>query len=96
MSRARFIICRSGYTTVMEIAETEIPSGFFIPTPGQTEQVYLSEYYMKQGWFLSRNQDALDILSAVSEAARFHGFPPVNKTAEYVERLYRSVPMEHL
>ena len=42
MNRAKFLICRSGYTSLMEIAELEKQHALFIPTPGQTEQEYLS------------------------------------------------------
>ena len=56
MNRARFIITRSGYTTMMEMAELDKKHGLFTPTPGQTEQEYLSRYYAKRGWFLSRSQ----------------------------------------
>ena len=45
MNRAKFIVCRSGFTTIMEIAELDKKRALFIPTPGQTEQEYLSWYY---------------------------------------------------
>ena len=32
MNRAEFIVCRSGYTTVMELAEIEKKHALFIPT----------------------------------------------------------------
>ena len=57
MNRAKFIICRSGYTSMMEIAELDKRHALFIPTPGQTEQEYLSWYYEKNGWFHSQSQD---------------------------------------
>ena len=56
MNRAGCIICRSGYTSIMEIAELGKRHALFIPTPGQTEQEYLSWYYEKMGWFHSQNQ----------------------------------------
>ena len=37
---AKFIISRSGYSTLMDLKVLEIKSTL-IPTPGQTEQVYL-------------------------------------------------------
>ena len=37
------LICRSGYTSVMDAFEVGIPV-CFIPTPGQKEQVYLAEF----------------------------------------------------
>ena len=44
MNRAKCVICRSGYTTLMELAELGKTQALLIPTPGQTEQEYLSWY----------------------------------------------------
>ncbi len=42
------ILCRSGYTTVMDLAKLE-KKAFFIPTPGQYEQEYLAQRLDKKG-----------------------------------------------
>jgi uncharacterized protein (TIGR00661 family) len=42
INSSKTIICRSGYTTVMDLAKLE-KSAFFIPTPGQFEQEYLAK-----------------------------------------------------
>jgi predicted glycosyltransferase len=40
---AKHIICRSGYSTLMDVyAVTEGKNLILVPTPGQTEQVYLA------------------------------------------------------
>lgn len=39
---SRYVICRSGYSTIMDLAKLE-KKAFFIPTPGQTEQEYLAK-----------------------------------------------------
>lgn len=96
MNRARFIIARSGYTTMMEMAELDKKHGLFIPTPGQTEQEYLSRYYARQGWFLSRSQYKLQLPEDVKEAMKYHGFPQMTKTSENVKRLYEEVFRQHL
>ncbi len=75
MNRAKFIISRSGYTTVMEIAELGKKRCLFIPTPGQTEQEYLSQYYQDKGWFYSKSQYCLDIVRDVEETKKYSGFP---------------------
>lgn len=42
---ARKIICRSGYSTVMDLAALHLlDKAEWIPTPGQPEQEYLAEY----------------------------------------------------
>ncbi len=96
MNRARFIIARSGYTTMMELAELETRHGLFTPTPGQTEQEYLSRYYANQGWFLSRSQYKLRLSEDVAEASHFQGFPEMAKTEENVKKLYEGVFRQHL
>ena len=96
MSRARFIICRSGYTTMMDIAEAGLKRGLFIPTPGQWEQEYLSRYYEDEGWFFSRSQYGLRLARDIKKASGFTGFPEMTTTDENVRRLYRNVLSEYL
>lgn len=60
LNRAKFIICRSGYTTVMELVALNKPA-LMIPTPGQTEQEYLGDYFKKTGLFYIANQRGLNL-----------------------------------
>ena len=96
MNRARFIISRSGYTTMMEVAELDKKRGLFIPTPGQTEQEYLSRYYARKGWFRSCSQYKLRLSSDIEQAREFIGFPKMSKTGENVKRLYENILRRHL
>lgn len=96
MNRARFMIARSGYTTMMEIAELDKKHGLFTPTPGQTEQEYLSRYYARQGWFLSRSQYRIKLPEDTHAAMQYRGFPQMSKTRENVARLYQDVLRQHL
>jgi hypothetical protein len=98
MNRAKCIICRSGYTSIMEIAEIRKRHALFIPTPGQTEQEYLSWYYEKKGWFYSKNQYDLDLPEDIRLAhqPRYSGFPAVARTTENVGRLYDEVLAHYL
>ncbi|MFZ2471122.1 MAG: hypothetical protein WAW52_04180 [Methanothrix sp.] len=96
MNRARFIITRSGYTTMMEMAELDKKHGLFTPTPGQTEQEYLSRYYARAGWFLSKSQYKLKLAEDVAQAMQYRGFPEMAKTQENVKRLYQDVLKQHL
>ncbi len=43
MMEAEFVICRSGYSSIMDIMALQKKS-ILIPTPGQTEQEYLGKY----------------------------------------------------
>jgi UDP:flavonoid glycosyltransferase YjiC (YdhE family) len=96
MNRAKFLISRSGYTTMMELAELEKKQGLFTPTPGQTEQEYLSKYYAKMGWFYSKSQYKLKLAEDVETASSFRGFPKVPKTKENVKKLYEQLLKKHL
>lgn len=42
ISASKFVIARSGYSTIMDLAKMN-KKVFFIPTPGQTEQIYLAK-----------------------------------------------------
>jgi len=96
MNRARFVISRSGYTTMMELAEMDKKHGLFIPTPGQTEQEYLSRFYRQKGWFLSRSQYRIDLARDVELAMDYRGFPEMPKTEENVRHLYQDLLAPHL
>ncbi len=48
LNSSQFIISRSGYTTIMDLAKLE-KKAFFIPTPGQFEQEYLAKKLDEEG-----------------------------------------------
>jgi len=48
INQSKKVLCRSGYTTVMDLAKLE-KKAFFIPTPGQYEQEFLAKRMQKQG-----------------------------------------------
>jgi UDP-N-acetylglucosamine transferase subunit ALG13 len=56
---SRYIVSRSGYTTLMELASLG-KSALIIPTPGQTEQEYLAEYLSEKGWFGTISQKEIN------------------------------------
>lgn len=55
---SRFVVSRSGYTTVMELLFLRKKS-LLIPTPGQTEQEYLAQHLYQQQWCYTCSQQAL-------------------------------------
>lgn len=66
------IICRPGYSTIMDLAVFG-KTAFFVPTPGQTEQEYLADSLMEQGLFYSQKQNKLDVNEALSQINNFKG-----------------------
>lgn len=57
IEQSKLVICRSGYSSIMDLAVLN-KKVVFVPTPGQTEQEYLSEQLMKQGIAYSVTQDS--------------------------------------
>lgn len=47
LNESELVLCRSGYTTIMDLAKLG-KKAFFIPTPGQFEQEYLAEKFQKE------------------------------------------------
>ncbi len=56
------IICRSGYTSIMDLIELQKPA-ILIPTPSQTEQVYLAQWLSAKNWFLTYKQKDINQIS---------------------------------
>lgn len=73
LSDAQLVICRSGYSTLMDLVVFE-KKALLIPTPGQSEQEYLAGYLQMQGIALSRQQAALDLNKDIPEALVYSGF----------------------
>ncbi|UII78160.1 glycosyltransferase family protein [Flagellimonas sp. CMM7] len=55
LTQSAKVLCRSGYTTIMDLAKLE-KKAFFIPTPGQYEQEYLAKRLQKQNLVPYSNQ----------------------------------------
>jgi uncharacterized protein (TIGR00661 family) len=70
MQQAKMIICRSGYTTVMDLIALQ-QKAILVPTPGQTEQEYLAQYLTAQKIFYSIPQHQFSIATALQAAAAF-------------------------
>ncbi len=68
--KAEFIISRSGYSTIMDIAALQKKS-ILIPTPGQTEQEYLADHLMKKQFAFCADQNNFSLLENIQAAKRF-------------------------
>lgn len=68
--QADLVITRSGYTSVMDLVKLH-RKAVLVPTPGQTEQEYLGQYLMDQGYFPCMNQDSFTLKKALELADRF-------------------------
>lgn len=80
MNKSHIIISRSGFSTLMELAELT-KKALFIPTPGQTEQLYLAERLYENKWFYFVQQDKLNLKRDIPLALQYPGFPEMKTTA---------------
>ncbi len=86
LNKAKLVVSRSGYSTLMDVAVIGTKA-LFIPTPGQIEQEYLSRYHNQLGTFYSVSQDTVQLKSDVIVAQEKTGFSrecDVNKTIEKI------------
>lgn len=67
------VICRSGYSSVMDLAVLE-KKVIFIPTPGQTEQIYLAEYFQQKNIAPCYKQSNFELNTALLEVKKYSGF----------------------
>lgn len=63
IASSKQIICRSGYTTLMDLIKLQ-KKAVLIPTPGQPEQEYLAKYMQQQGYFPFINQTEFSLDAA--------------------------------
>lgn len=70
MLASDMVLSRSGYTTLMDLAKLN-KKAILVPTPGQSEQVYLGRYLMEKGYFYSLPQEGFQLQQALEAAARF-------------------------
>ena len=86
MMRSGLILCRSGYSSIMDVV-TLGRRAIFIPTPGQTEQEYLARYLMDKKIFFSMPQDTFDLIYALELSKNFPGMVIRNDYQTLRERL---------
>jgi len=72
LENAEMVICRSGYSSIMDIV-TLGKRAIFIPTPGQTEQEYLARYLMEKKIFFSMDQESFNLLYAMDLSNNYPG-----------------------
>ncbi len=68
---AGMVICRSGYTTIMDLIKLK-KKAILVATPGQSEQEYLAQYLLEKKYFYSVEQNAFSLKEALKAAS---GFP---------------------
>lgn len=94
LQKASIVICRSGYSTLMDLA-TLGKKSILVPTPGQSEQEYLAVLHGKQQTAFPATQHSFSLADVLKESSRFpyHAFPPSgkNELSPAVSRLLDSL-----
>lgn len=70
ISSADFVICRAGYSSIMDLVSIQ-KDAILIPTPGQTEQLYLAKYLSDRKAFFSIQQNHFNPEDAIRESRNY-------------------------
>ncbi|MEM8999336.1 MAG: glycosyltransferase [Bacteroidota bacterium] len=81
LNKGALVLCRSGYTTVMDLAKLE-KKAYFIPTPGQYEQEYLAKRLEKQGLVPYSEQEEFKV-SDLDRVKDFKGLANFDTEIDY-------------
>jgi hypothetical protein len=92
IENAKYMISRGGYTSLMELIPLNKPL-ILVPTPGQTEQIYLAKRWQEKGWAIAYDQTEFHLETALKEAASFNYQPVPFKsfTKEALEATLKQV-----
>jgi uncharacterized protein (TIGR00661 family) len=88
MEKADLVICRSGYSSLMDLYFSG-KMAVLVPTPGQTEQLYLAKRLSRQKRFLSMQQKDFKLDKVLKLYSNYSGF-------ERTEAIYESKISEAL
>ncbi|HNL37556.1 MAG TPA: glycosyltransferase [Saprospiraceae bacterium] len=80
LSASEVIVCRSGYSSIMDLAALG-KKAILIPTPGQTEQEYLAEFFSTRNIYLIQSQEKINLEAGLEQVGATTGlhfslFPP--------------------
>jgi len=82
IEKADWVISRSGYSTIMDLAKMQKKS-ILIPTPGQTEQEYLARELFQRGIVFSVAQKEFSLSQLLEAAKKFnYRFPSFGNSSE--------------
>jgi UDP-N-acetylglucosamine transferase subunit ALG13 len=70
MQSAEWVICRSGYSSVMDLLRLK-HKAILVPTPGQTEQEYLADHLHNMGIFFAVKEEIFSLEKHLQEATFF-------------------------
>lgn len=85
-AESEIVVCRSGYSTIMDLAALN-KKAILVPTPGQTEQEYLANYFQEKKIFLKNEQGSINLKEAADSIALYSGVFLRNDFTHLKERI---------
>ncbi|MEM9987627.1 MAG: glycosyltransferase, partial [Bacteroidota bacterium] len=76
--QAKLVICRAGYSTLMDAHKLGLKHLLLVPTPGQTEQIYLAKRLVQKQVAHMVTQSQLDLARDLPLAQASQGWPIVS------------------
>lgn len=76
VNSGEIILCRAGYSTLMDLNAIGWKKTIFIPTPGQTEQEYLSKLMEKKSMGITFDQKGFSLKDALEKVKQANPIPP--------------------
>ncbi len=89
-SRAKIIISRTGYTTIMDLVELDKKAILF-PTPNSTEQEYLASYHKYKDYFVICEDEDINLKELTDKIAQTVPLKASSKTDEALKHIEKSV-----
>ncbi|MEM9930646.1 MAG: glycosyltransferase family protein [Bacteroidota bacterium] len=89
IDQAEVVVCRSGYSSMMDLAQWG-KKALLVPTPGQTEQVYLGKWYAKMGWCVRQKQREIDLSVGIPLAKQKSGLPVIVQDNNHLRETVRA------
>ncbi len=77
IGRSKILLSRSGYTTLMDLALSR-KKAILVPTPGQSEQIYLAELHRERGHFFATAQQKFILSEAMNQTKQYYSGIPAN------------------
>ncbi|MDX1808136.1 MAG: glycosyltransferase [Sulfurospirillaceae bacterium] len=86
-ARAKVIISRTGYTTIMDLVELDKKAILF-PTPNQSEQEYLAKFHMhKNNFVICEDSQNFDLQELILKLPITKPYIPESKTKDSLEKI---------
>ncbi len=86
LAQAGRIVCRSGYSTLMDLRRVGTVAPILIPTKGQTEQEHLGEDWARKGWAVCKREENLDLAAALAAVEKLPPLPLSDSDSGLLQR----------